>query len=182
MTRGSPLPLASLGRRPQKGDLVILSIRFPSASWPRPLRDTFFRRSVVEAAMRVAIFHDFFPFIGGGERLVLTLARAWNATVYTTEAHPASVERLGFGDVRIVSLGSLIPQPPLKQVHASLRFALARVDADAYVVSGHWAIYAARHNHPNVLYCYTPAPPFYDMRKSLLQKQRSPIHRAIARA
>jgi len=132
--------------------------------------------------MRVAIFHDFFPFIGGGERLVLTLARAWNATVYTTEAHPASVERLGFGDVRIVSLGSLIPQPPLKQVHASLRFALARVDADAYVVSGHWAIYAARHNHPNVLYCYTPAPPFYDMRASLPRSQRSLVHRAIAHA
>jgi len=132
--------------------------------------------------MRVAIFHDFFPFIGGGERLVLTLARAWNATVYTTEVHPPSVERLGFGDVRIVSLGSLIPRPPLKQIHASIRFAMARVDADAYVVSGHWAIYAARHNHPNVLYSYTPARPFYDMRESLLRKQRSPIHRAIARA
>jgi len=132
--------------------------------------------------MRVAIFHDFFPFIGGGERLVLTLARAWNATVYTTEAQPASIERLGFRDVRLVSLGRLIPQPPLKQMHASLRFATARVDADAYVVSGHWAIWAARHNHPNVLYCYTPARPFYDMRKSLPERQRSPVHRLIARA
>jgi glycosyltransferase involved in cell wall biosynthesis len=132
--------------------------------------------------MRVAIFHDFFPFIGGGERLALTLARAWKATVYTTEFHPASVERLGFGDVRMVSLGSLIPLPPLKQMHASLRFAMARVDADAYVISGHWAIYAARHNHPNVLYCYTPARPFYDMRKTLPGRQRSPVHRAVASA
>src|SRR3990172_8551647 len=90
MTRGSPLPPDSPGRRLQKRGFVI-------------------------------------PSIGGGERLVLTLARAWNATVYTTEAHPASVERLGFGDVRIVSLGSLIPQPPLKQVHASFPFSFSRV-------------------------------------------------------
>ena len=132
--------------------------------------------------MRVAIFHDFFPFIGGGERLVLTLARAWDATVYTTDVHRPSVEKLGFGDVRIETLGPLIPRPPLRQMHASWRFATAHVDADAFVVSGHWAIYAARNNHPNVLYCYTPARVFYDRKESVLQEQRSAIDWAIARA
>lgn len=132
--------------------------------------------------MRVAIFHDFFPFIGGGERLVLTLARAWGATVYTTQAHAESIQRLGFGDVRVVSLGSLVPRAVLKEIHASLRFAKARVDADAYVVSGHWAIHAARHHHPNVLYSYTPIRLFYDMRGTVLGRQQTPMHWAIARA
>ena len=100
--------------------------------------------------MRVAIFHDYFGAIGGGERTALTLARAWNATVYTTEIHRPSIERLGFGDVKVESLGDLVPRAPLRQIHASLRFAAARVDADAFVLSGNWAVYAARRHHPNV--------------------------------
>ena len=34
--------------------------------------------------MRVAIFHDYFSFIGGGEKLVLTLARHLKADIITT--------------------------------------------------------------------------------------------------
>ena len=133
--------------------------------------------------MRVAIFHDFFGAIGGGERVVLTLARALDATVYTTDVHRPSLERLGAGDVRIVSLGALVPRPPLKQIHASLRFATAIADADVFLLSGNWAIYAARRNHPNVLYCHTPVRAFYDLRESFLPAdRRSPVHRILARA
>ncbi|TLZ51000.1 MAG: glycosyltransferase family 4 protein [Methanobacteriota archaeon] len=131
--------------------------------------------------MRVAIFHDYFGAIGGGERVALTLARALGATVYTTDIHRPSIDRLGFQDVRMVSLGGLIPRVPLKQMHASLRFALARADADAYVLSGNWAVYAGRRHHPNLSYCYTPVRAFYDLKRSVLERQRSPFHRALAR-
>ena len=130
--------------------------------------------------MRVAIFHDYFGAIGGGERTALTLARAWNATVYTTEIHRPSIERLGYGDVRLVSLGDLVPRVPLKFIHATLRFARANVDADVYVLSGNWATWAARRHHPNVMYCYSPARGFYDLRKSILRRQPSRPHRTLA--
>src|SRR3990172_8159910 len=132
--------------------------------------------------MRVAIFHDFFGAIGGGERTALTLARAWNAPVYTTEVNRASIQRLGFGDVQLISLGRVAPRAPLKQIHASFRFAVAHADADAYVLSGNWATYAARRHHPNVMYCYTPVRAFYDTRESFLRRQPSAVHRGLVRA
>jgi len=132
--------------------------------------------------VRLAIFHDYFGAIGGGERVALILARAFDATVYTTDIHRPSIERLGFGDVRLVSLGDLVARVPLKQVQASVLFARATADADAYVLSGNWAIYAGRKNHPNLLYCYTPVRAFYDLRDSVIVRQQSAIHRQIARA
>ncbi len=131
--------------------------------------------------MRVAIFHDYFGAIGGGERLILTLARAWDATVYTTDIHRPSIERLGFDDVRLVSLGSLVPRAPLKQVQASLKFARTKVDADAFVISGNWAVHASRRHHPNLFYCNTPVRAFYDLRDHVIRLQRSVVHRALTR-
>ena len=132
--------------------------------------------------MRVAIFHDFFGAIGGGERTALTLARAWNAPVYTTEVNRASIQRLGFDDVQLISLGGVAPRAPLKQIHASYRFAVSHADADAYVLSGNWATYAARRHHPNVMYCYTPVRAFYDTRASILRRQSGPVQRGLVRS
>jgi len=132
--------------------------------------------------MKVAIFHDYFGAIGGGERTALVLARAFRAPVYTTDLHRESTDRLGYGDVRFVSLGGTFPRAPMKQVQASLRFAWADADADVYLLSGNWAVYAARGHHPNVQYCYTPVRAFYDLRDRVIRMQRSPVHRAIARA
>src|SRR2546425_10090676 len=69
---------------------------FPNAGGGRP--------------MRVAIFHDYFGAIGGGERVVLTLARAFDATGYTTDIHRQSGDRLGFAHARLPALGG--PRPP----------------------------------------------------------------------
>ena len=131
--------------------------------------------------MRVAIFHDWFGAIGGGERTALTLARAWDATVYTTQIHRPSIDRLGYGDVKLVSLGDLYPRLPLRFIHATLKFARAHVDADVHVLSGTWAVWAGRRHHPNVLYCYTPAREFYDLRESILRRQPSGVHRLLER-
>ena len=58
--------------------------------------------------MRVAIFHDYFSFIGGGEKLVLALARHLNADIITTNVDRDLISRMGFDDVRIISLGTLV--------------------------------------------------------------------------
>lgn len=44
--------------------------------------------------MKIAIFHDYFGSIGGGEKLVLELARALKADIITTEINQKNVKRL----------------------------------------------------------------------------------------
>jgi len=132
--------------------------------------------------MRVAIFHDYFGAIGGGERTALTLGRAFNATVYTTDIHRPSIDRIGYPDVRLVSLGHLIPRVPLKQMHAFGKFMAAGADADVYILSGNWATSAAWRHHPNVIYCYTPIRVFYDLREEILRRQRTAVARAFVRS
>src|SRR6266571_1688015 len=78
--------------------------------------------------MRVAIFYDYLQTVGGGERVALTLAKGLDADLITTQPDPSLPSRAGFAGVRIVSLGPLLLQPPLKQMHASWKFARARSD------------------------------------------------------
>ena len=54
--------------------------------------------------MRVAILHDHMSFIGGGERLVLTLAQGLDADVYVTDLDPAIPAKAGFSAAAIAQL------------------------------------------------------------------------------
>ncbi|MFQ5552646.1 MAG: glycosyltransferase family 4 protein, partial [Thermoplasmata archaeon] len=84
--------------------------------------------------MRLAVFHDFFDKIDGGEKVALTLARRFDADLFTTNLRAEVVERIGAGNLRIHDLGPLVSTPLLKQTHASWRFHNARVpDYDAYL-------------------------------------------------
>jgi glycosyltransferase involved in cell wall biosynthesis len=125
------------------------------------------------ADMKVAIFHDYIGTIGGGEKLVLTLARGLGADVITTDVDMDSVKKMGFEDVKIISLGETVKLPPLKQISASLRFALCNFskDYDFFIFSGNWAHFAARRHKPNILYCHTPVRAFYDLYDVFLQRQ-----------
>ena len=73
--------------------------------------------------MKVAIFLDYIGAIGGGERVALMLARALQADIITTDVSQEAVQRLGYGDVRIRSLGKTVKLPPFKQISASFLFA-----------------------------------------------------------
>jgi glycosyltransferase involved in cell wall biosynthesis len=130
--------------------------------------------------MRIAIFHDYFGCIGGGEKLVLTLAKALHADVITTDIDKDAIKKMGFGNVRIISIGSNPQLPPLKQVSASLLFSLCDFSKqyDFFVFSGNWAHYAAAKHNPNLWYCHTPVRAFYDLRDYYLQRQPTPLHYA----
>jgi glycosyltransferase involved in cell wall biosynthesis len=127
--------------------------------------------------MRVAIFHDYFSFIGGGEKLVLTLARHLKADVITTNVDRALISKLGFDDVNVISLGTLVGMEPLKQIQATWKFATCdfRGKYDFYIFSGNWAHYAARRHHPNLFYCHTPVRVFYDQRDRMIHSQKNPL-------
>ena len=127
--------------------------------------------------MRVAIFHDYFSFIGGGEKLVLTLARHLKADVITTDVNCDLVSCMGFDDVHIISIGALTKIMPLKQIQATWKFATCdfRGKYDFYIFSGNWAHYAARRHHPNLFYCHTPVRVFYDQRDRMIKSQKNPL-------
>lgn len=117
--------------------------------------------------MRIAIFHDFFGTIGGGEKLVLELARGLNADIFTTHVDKENLRRMGVDaaemDAHIRSIGTPCRIPVIKQIHASWIFHRAKVKGyDFYILSGNWAIFAAKNHRPNLLYCHTPVRMFYE--------------------
>jgi len=112
--------------------------------------------------MRIAIFHDFFGTIGGGEKLVVELARGLKADIITTQIDKKNIKLMSADDIKIISIGKPILFPVLKQISASIMFAKAKHNNyDFYILSGNWAIFAAKHHKPNLLYCHTPVRMFY---------------------
>jgi len=131
--------------------------------------------------MRVAVFLDHLRTVGGGERVVLTLAKALPADLIGTEFDPQMPERAGFTGVRVISLGDVSRRPPLKQIHASWKFYRSYFpDYDAYIFTGNWAHFAAERHHPNIYYCLTPTRIFYDQKEAVLARML-PWERMIAR-
>ncbi|MCD4703600.1 MAG: glycosyltransferase [Methanosarcinaceae archaeon] len=122
--------------------------------------------------MRIAIFHDFIGAIGGGEKLVLTLARGLDADVITTDLDRDAVQKMGYDDVRIISIGKTSKMPGIKQTSTMLKFATCDFSDqyDLYIVSGNWALFAGRKHRPNLFYCHTPARMFYDLYDFFKQK------------
>ena len=132
--------------------------------------------------MRIAVFYDYLQTIGGGERVALTLAKHLGADIITTQSDAGLPGRAGFPGVRVISLGDILLQPPLKQLHASWKFTRARFDGyDFHFLIGNWAHYAGGRHHPNIYYCLTPTRSFYDQRRAMLRRLRPP-NRWIARA
>jgi len=133
-------------------------------------------------ALRTAIFLDYIGAIGGGERVALMLARALQADIITTDVSLEAVQRLGYGDVRIRSLGKTVKLPPFKQISASIMFARCDYskEYDFFIFSGNWSHYAAGKHHPNLWYCYTPVRAFYDLREAMIDRQPNAAMRALA--
>lgn len=133
--------------------------------------------------MKIAIFHDYFRFIGGGEKLALTLARGLGADIITTDVDRSLVNKMGFGDVNIISLGPLTRREPLRQIQATFKFSRSdfRGRYDFYIFSGNWAHYASRKHRPNLYYNHAHVRVFYDLKEETIGSLRSPFSRFAAR-
>jgi glycosyltransferase involved in cell wall biosynthesis len=119
--------------------------------------------------MRVAVVHDHLGFIGGGERVALTLAHALDADLFATDVDPTLPDRANLPRARIAELARVPRTPFLRQVRQRAAFERVQLDGyDAYVLSGNWAVFAAPRHHPNLWYCYTPVRVFYDLRETFL--------------
>lgn len=129
--------------------------------------------------MKIAVFHDYFGAVGGGEKVAVALAAALDADIITTDTD--SIQKLN-SDIGVLSLGETRKVPPLKQISAAHRFSSCDLsDAyDLFVFSGNWAHHAAAKHHPNLWYCHTPVRAFYDLYDTFLMRQPFLKRRAFA--
>jgi len=120
--------------------------------------------------VKIAIFHDYFGAIGGGEKVVIEMSKCLDADIITTDTY--AVNRIDSG-VRVISLGKTIKYPGIKQISAILKFYFCDFSKnyDLFIFSGNWAPYAAHRHHPNLWYCYTPVRAFYDLYPIFLKRQ-----------
>ena len=111
--------------------------------------------------MKIAIFHDYFGAIGGGEKVVIEMAKILDADIITTDTDALKKNDPG---VRVISLGNTIKYAGLKQISATRKFYFCDFSKnyDLFIFSGNWAHYAAHRHHPNLWYCHTPVRAFYD--------------------
>ena len=133
-----------------------------------PARD---RTQKTTRSASVALAHDYFGMRGGGERLVLTAANAFDAHLiygfrsdqsYDIEMFPAEQTDLG--------LPQLFRRPGLRTAALALRFAAARSafrDHPTRIFSGVSAPFAAEiaPGVRNIYYCHTPPRFLYDKRQ-----------------
>jgi glycosyltransferase involved in cell wall biosynthesis len=119
--------------------------------------------------MKIAIFHDYFGAIGGGERVVLMMAKFLNADIITTDTDALSKMN---PEVPVISLGSTFKHRGFKQISACLKFYFCNFskEYDFFIFSGNWAHYAAHRHHPNMWYCHTPVRAFYDLYQVFLSR------------
>jgi len=111
----------------------------------------------IREPMRVAVLHDHLRFIGGGERVALTLASAFDADLYVTDLDPSLPARAGMRAVRVHEIARVPVRPPLRQDRQARAFMAATIpDHDVYVFSGNWSVFAAPRLRPNLWYCHTP--------------------------
>ena len=132
-----------------------------------------------EPAVRVAIFHDYFGAIGGGETVVIEMAKCLGADIITTDTD--AVTKID-PSVRVITLGKTIKFPPLKQISAAARFRLCDFskDYDFFIFTGNWSHMASFRHHPNIWYCYTPVRAFYDLYPTFISRQ-GPVTRQLFR-
>jgi glycosyltransferase involved in cell wall biosynthesis len=115
--------------------------------------------------MKIAIFHNFMDNIGGAEIVGLTLARELNADIYTTNIDKSKIKKLGFENVRIISIGNIPLNAPFRQQMALWKFRKLDLKSkyDFYIIDGDWAMSGAVNNKPNIWYVHSPIREIWDL-------------------
>jgi len=128
--------------------------------------------------MKIAILHNFMDNIGGAEKLVLMLARELNADIITTNINQKAIKKFGFDDVFIKSIGQVPLIWPYKQLKTISLFRSLKLNKyDALVISGEWALAAAKKNKPVLWYVHSLPRHIWDFYKQEFAKQKTFIDR-----
>ena len=124
--------------------------------------------------INIAVFHNFMDNIGGAEVVTLTIARAFNADIYTTNINSEHIKQMGFDDVlpRIKSIGKVPIQAPFKHQLSFLKFRRLNLSKsyDFFIISGDWAMSGAVLNKPNLWYVHSPIHEIWDYVEKIKEK------------
>ena len=119
--------------------------------------------------MKIAILHDYFDKRGGGERLVLNLAKALGADIYTGLIDYKKTFSTKGLKVKSLGVKSWFPVI-LRNYLIAKKFEKHNFPKyDAFIISGVWCISASK-NKPCIMYCHTPARFLYDLRGYFLKR------------
>lgn len=140
--------------------------------------------------MRLAICHDLLSVRGGAERVVLTMARAFGAEVFTLLYDPSKTFEEARG-LKIRVLGGLeLPKDrrfypwiyPFFHISGIVKFlGLDLEDYDAVITSGKLGVFAR--GKKTLHYCHTPPRFLYDLRPSIslyLERKYGRLVRGLA--
>jgi glycosyltransferase involved in cell wall biosynthesis len=115
--------------------------------------------------MRIAVFHNFMDNIGGAERVGLTLARELQADFYSTCIDKERINKMGFSDIPLISIGKIPVNAPFRQQAALLRFRYLKLGNkyDFYIIDGDWAMSGGVNHKPNLWYVHSPIREIWDL-------------------
>jgi len=131
--------------------------------------------------LRLLIFHDSLDVLGGGEKVIATIAKAFDAPIAAANVDPQITRDLGIDDDAVYNLGRIEDNAPVGPIKLSLLFRKARFGGfDKYLISGFWSLYASYNHKPNVFYCHTPRRNFYDLKRLSIARQSNLAKKAVA--
>ncbi len=127
--------------------------------------------------MKIAIFYNFLDSIGGAEELTLMFARSLDADIYTTNVDPDKIAKMGFADLlpRIHSIGSVSAHAPFRQQMTLFHFSKVDVSDkhEHFLITGDWAISAAKHHPSAVWYTHSPLNELWQFRGLIMSEMLS---------
>ena len=131
--------------------------------------------------LNILLFHDSFDVVGGAEKVVATIAKAFDTPIAAANVDPEIIQELGIDADAVHNLGRIEDRAPLGPIKLSLLFRKARCRGfDKYLLSGYWSLYASYNHKPNVFYCYTPRRNFYDLKRFSIARQSNLAKKAVA--
>ncbi len=121
----------------------------------------------MEKIEKTIILHDYLMHRGGGERLILTLAEAFDAPLVTGFINPNSFKGEDFG-VETISLGKPISYPGFRYLGIQYRFRhktdfLKNYDIAIFSANCIAAARNCRKDTLKIFYCHTPIRNAYDL-------------------
>ena len=95
----------------------------------------------------------------------LTLARELKADFYSTNIDEDKIKKMGFGQIRLKSIGRVPFNAPYRQQAALGRFRRLNLEKqyDFYIIDGDWAMSAAVNHKPNLWYVHSPIREIWDL-------------------
>jgi len=114
--------------------------------------------------VKIAVLHNYLEYIGGAERVALTLARELGADIYATVANQRAIELMGF-HVKPKTIGWVPANAPLRQQLTMWRYRMLDLtdEYDLFIIDGDWAMSAAVKNKPNMWYVHSPIREIWDL-------------------